>query len=576
MAEDARHEAGTLKALAAAPDAADLPAPTAVLLGSTLADNGEAEAAVALLRPAASRHPDDVWVNHVLALALDSLGPSAREESLRYYTANRTLRPETGHQVAHLLERMGRGREAEAVLRDLVGRRPEDPHHLVCLANHLKGAGRPGEAARFLERAVASARAAIRRKPDDFDVYIYLAPALAMLGKVDEAIAEYRVMIRLRPDYADGRVGLGVILAADKHDYAAAEAEYLEAIRLKPDSALAHYNLGHALGNAGKTDLAIAAFREAIRLKPAYAQAHHNLGVSLQRQGAYAEAAAMLRKARELGSPTGELVAVAEPGSAESLRKRAGSQESTVAPPDASALARGQSLAVGDRAPKLEVKSFVKGEPIATLEPGKFYVIDFWATWCAPCRATISHLTELQKKHAGVAFIGVSILEQDQKSVKPFVDAMGDQMAFRVAIDAVPQTGDPTEGAMAANWMKAAGLDAIPVAFIIDKSGKIAWIGHPMTIDEPLEKIVGGSWDLTAARASSRKEREDRARWREAGTTLVRPRGLLKGWTRRSLSYAPEFRPRPMTAGSTRTTADCSDISVATTRRLRHAERRLS
>ena len=322
LAEDARHEAGTLKALAAAPDAADLPAPTAVLLGSTLADNGEAEAAVALLRPAASRHPDDVWVNHVLALALDSLGPSAREESLRYYTANRTLRPETGHQVAHLLERMGRGREAEAVLRHLVGRRPEDPHHLVCLANHLKGAGRPGEAARFLERAVASARAAIRRKPDDFDVYIYLAPVLAMLGKVDEAIAEYRVMIRLRPDYADGRVGLGVILAADKHDYAAAEAEYLEAIRLKPDSALAHYNLGHALGNAGKTDLAIAAFREAIRLKPAYAQAHHNLGVSLQRQGAYAEAAAMLRKARELGSPTGELVAVAEPGSAESLRKR--------------------------------------------------------------------------------------------------------------------------------------------------------------------------------------------------------------------------------------------------------------
>ena len=56
-----------LKALAAAPEAADLPAPTAVLLGRTLADLGQAEAAVALLRAAAGRHPGDVWVNYTLA-----------------------------------------------------------------------------------------------------------------------------------------------------------------------------------------------------------------------------------------------------------------------------------------------------------------------------------------------------------------------------------------------------------------------------------------------------------------------------------------------------------------------------
>ncbi len=52
-------------------------------------------------------------------------------------------------------------------------------------------------------------------------------------------------------------------------------------------------------------------------------------------------------------------------------------------------------LSVGDAAPKLAVKEFVKGDPIAQLEKGKTYVVEFWATWCGPCRTSIPHLTEL-------------------------------------------------------------------------------------------------------------------------------------------------------------------------------------
>jgi eukaryotic-like serine/threonine-protein kinase len=62
LAADLRPETEKLKALAAAPKAADLPAPTAVLLGRTMADLGKPETAVALLRPAVGRHPSDVWV----------------------------------------------------------------------------------------------------------------------------------------------------------------------------------------------------------------------------------------------------------------------------------------------------------------------------------------------------------------------------------------------------------------------------------------------------------------------------------------------------------------------------------
>ncbi len=191
-----------------------------------------------------------------------------------------------------------------------------------------------------------------------------------------------------------------------------------------------------------------------------------------------------------------------------------------IAASTATPAAQAQSLSVGDTAPKLEVSSFVKGEPVSNLEPGKFYVVEFWATWCGPCRATIPHLTELQKKHTDVNFIGVSVWEQDQKLVKPFVEQMGDKMSYRVAMDAIPEKGKGMDGAMAKNWMKAAGQNGIPTAFIIDKANRIAWIGHPASMDESLEKIVTGSWDMQVAIAEHKKAMEVRQKMMKVQSKL--------------------------------------------------------
>src|SRR5262249_29943344 len=124
-----------------------------------------------------------------------------------------------------------------------------------------------------------------------------------------------------------------------------------------------------------------------------------------------------------------------------------------------------------------------------------------------------------------VTFIGVSIWEQDQAGVKPFVEQMGDKMNYRVAMDAVPEAKDPevkknVEGAMAKSWMRAAGRNGIPSAFIINKDGKIAWMGHPMAMDEPLEKIASGSWDIKAAAEASRKEAEEQAKFEKLNNKL--------------------------------------------------------
>jgi thiol-disulfide isomerase/thioredoxin len=177
----------------------------------------------------------------------------------------------------------------------------------------------------------------------------------------------------------------------------------------------------------------------------------------------------------------------------------------------AGATTRAQTLGIGDTAPKLEVKSFVKGEPVKAFEPGKNYVVEFWATWCGPCKVSIPHLTELQKKHPEVAFIGVSVFENDQSLVEPFVKEMGDKMDYRVALDSVPEGKGRGDGVMGKTWMEAAGQEGIPTAFIINKESKIAWIGHPMEMEKPLDKVIEGTWDLKTAAEEGRKKKEKQA-----------------------------------------------------------------
>lgn len=168
-----------------------------------------------------------------------------------------------------------------------------------------------------------------------------------------------------------------------------------------------------------------------------------------------------------------------------------------------------QTLNLGDPAPRLSISDWIKGEKIERFEPGKIYVIDFWATWCIPCRKIMPHLTELAHKYRdrGVRFIGVDAFEHDVSKVRRFVEEMGDRMNFSVALDAVPDESDQKSWAMATKWMFAADEHTIPTAFII-QDGRIAWIGSSSLVDEPLEKITAGSWDLASAtRARLAKKR---------------------------------------------------------------------
>jgi len=142
---------------------------------------------------------------------------------------------------------------------------------------------------------------------------------------------------------------------------------------------------------------------------------------------------------------------------------------------------------LGGPAPKITGLTWIKGGPVK-IKKGTVYVVEFWTTWCPPCKYTIPHLTELQKKYKDkVTIIGIS--NEPVSTVQPFVKAKAETMDYNVAVD--------TEGIASKNYMMAFGETGIPTAFVIDKKGRLVWIGHPLGgLDDVLEKIVEDKFDF--------------------------------------------------------------------------------
>lgn len=134
----------------------------------------------------------------------------------------------------------------------------------------------------------------------------------------------------------------------------------------------------------------------------------------------------------------------------------------------------GETDLVGKEPPAIAAEGWLNAEkPIALPDlKGKVVVVEFWATWCPPCRKSIPHLVELQKKHKDAGLVIVSLTNEPKETVEPFAKEYG--MSYAIGY-----------GSTSAS---AYGVSGIPAAFVVGPDGKIIWAGHPM--DEEFEKAI--------------------------------------------------------------------------------------
>lgn len=118
---------------------------------------------------------------------------------------------------------------------------------------------------------------------------------------------------------------------------------------------------------------------------------------------------------------------------------------------------------VGKPAPDLAIQS-LDGKRHLSLEEmqGKVVIVDFWATWCKPCRKSFPALEELARTGGdNVAVIGISV-DEDGAGIPEFVKETG--VTFPVAWD--------KDHAIASRWK----MGTMPTTFIVDRTGKVRHI----------------------------------------------------------------------------------------------------
>lgn len=147
----------------------------------------------------------------------------------------------------------------------------------------------------------------------------------------------------------------------------------------------------------------------------------------------------------------------------------------------------------GKKAPKLVVEEWLTKKPNMD---GKVMLIDFWATWCGPCRAAIPHMNEYQEKFGDdLVVIGLS---SDEKidTVREFMKTT--EMHYPQAAD--PQKRTSTE----------VGVRGIPHVLIVSTDGIVRWQGFPGSKEDPLtedviSQIIENDPGVAARRAQEKK-----------------------------------------------------------------------
>lgn len=164
-------------------------------------------------------------------------------------------------------------------------------------------------------------------------------------------------------------------------------------------------------------------------------------------------------------------------------------------------------LTLGSPAPALHVDHWITTgpSPLPTelkFEPGTVYVVEFWATTCGPCVQTIPHLAELQERYIEQGLQVIGVTSEPLALVTPFLKReIGQSESKKTAIGEVAKAyhlaADP-DGSIDLDYMLAAGILEVPMAFVVGKQGLIEWIGPPLELDDVVKAVLEDRWERTS------------------------------------------------------------------------------
>lgn len=199
----------------------------------------------------------------------------------------------TEQQIVHPIPQWGEA-EIERVVEDVEGRIDQHAHGVALrnLAQVLSWTGK-------YEKAYGLALRANEMLDRDGESRYLAGLCAEMLGRVDEAVSQYRLAVDADPNHAKARVNLGAVLQS-RGDYQEAEVHFRHALQVDPGHAKAHYNLGMVFSAQGRASDAAQSFRQAVAQMPDYAPAHHKFARALAKIGSLDSALEHLREAARL------------------------------------------------------------------------------------------------------------------------------------------------------------------------------------------------------------------------------------------------------------------------------------